>query len=305
VDDLRDEFNVSGHTDAGEALKAAREVIARQQSEIDTLRSQLSDQQFVRELKQAVVVASAASAITAPITHSHLLELIVQTSMHVTSAKQAALFLIDEETQELRFETTIGPHAAQIRSLRVPLGHGIAGLVAQTGEPMVVTDADRDPRQAADIARAAGYTPKNILCVPLVYGDRIIGALEMMDKQGAHSFAASDIETLGFFAKQAAVAIEQSLVTRNISQLLTTSLETLWTSAEKRKEALQQHARSFGRHLEMLPLYDRALDLAGFVHEIVSAGESEVKLCEAVLRSLTEYLRSRSPSSAAELQRLP
>jgi GAF domain-containing protein len=225
--------------------------------------------------------------------------------MHVTSAKQAALFLIDEETQELRFETTIGPHAAQIRSLRIPLGHGIAGLVAQTGEPMVVTDADRDPRQAADIARAAGYTPKNILCVPLVYGDRIIGALEMMDKQGAHSFAASDIETLGFFAKQAAVAIEQSLVTRNISQLLTTSLETLWTSAEKPKEALQQHARSFGHHLEMLPLYDRALDLAGFVHEIVSAGESEVKLCEAVLRSLTEYLRSRSPSSAAELQRLP
>ena len=295
---------MSEHTDAGETLKAAREIIVQQQSEINALRSQLSDQQFVRELRQAVVVASTAGTITAPITHSHLLELIVRTSMHVTSAKHAALFLIDEETQELRFEITVGPLAAQVQSLRVPLGHGIAGLVAQTGEPMIVADADRDPRQAADIAQAAGHAPKNLLCVPLVYEDRILGVLEMMDKQGAHSFAASDMETLGFFARQAAVAIEQSFVARNVSQLLTRSLESLWTSAEKQKEALQQHARSFGHHLEQLPLYDRALTLAGFVHEIVSTGDSEVKLCEAVLRSLTEYVRSRSASSASELERL-
>src|SRR3974377_662092 len=81
------EFNVSEHTDAGETLKAAREIIVQQQSEINALRSQLSDQQFVRELRQAVVVASTAGTITAPITHSHLLELLLRPSSHCTSAK--------------------------------------------------------------------------------------------------------------------------------------------------------------------------------------------------------------------------
>ena len=279
-------------TDADEALKTAREIIAQQQAEIDVLRSQLSDQQFAGELRQAVVLAVAAGAVTTPITFSRLLELIVRTSMHVTSSKQAALFLLDEEAQELRFETAIGPYAGQVQAQRVPLGHGIAGLVALTGEPMIVADADRDPRQAADIARAAGYTPKNILCVPLVNEDRVIGALEMMDKEGAHSFAASDMETLGFFAKQAAIAIEQSLMTRDVCHLLTSSLHNLWTSADDRKTALQQGAKSFARRLEGTSLYERTLELAGFVRAIVSSGEGEVKLCEAVLKALVDYVQA-------------
>jgi GAF domain-containing protein len=283
---------VNKQTDADEALKAAREMIAQQKAEIDVLRSQLSDQQFAGELRQAVVLAVAAGAVTTPIAHSRLLELIVRTSMHVIPSKQAALFLIDEEAQELRFETAIGPHAGGVEAVRVPLGHGIAGLVAQTGEPMIVADADRDHRQAADIARATGYAPKNILCVPVVYEDRVIGALEMMDKEGAHSFAASDMETLSFFAKQAAISIEQSLMTRNVCQLLTTSLQNLWTSADDQKTALQQGAKSFARRLEETSLYERTLELAEFVRVIVSSGEGEVKLCEAVLKSLADYVQS-------------
>jgi len=291
--------------DPAEALSRAKQAIERQAAEIEALRARLADEQFARELRQALVLAASAGAIAAPVTHSRLLELIVQTSMHVTSAEAAALFLVNEESQELVFEIALGPHATAVQDLRVPLGHGIAGLVAVTGQPMIVADADRDPRQAADIARTAGYTPRSILCVPLLYTDRVIGVLEVLNKQDARSFTPADMETLGLFAKQAGVAIEQSFTIRNVSELLTVSLDDLPGSTDEQKRALQHGARRFARHLKGAPLYDRALDLAALVREIAWSGESELRLCETILRSFAEYLRSRPASSAPEMERWP
>ena len=293
LDGREQDMTEQGPADPGEALSRAQDTIERQAAEIEALRARLADELFARDLKQALVLAATAGAIAAPVTHSRLLELIVQTSMHVTSAEQGTLFLIDEDARELLFAVTVGPHSAPVQNLRVPLGHGIAGLVAITGEPMIVSEANRDPRQASDIARATGYTPKTILCVPLIDGDRIIGALEMMDKRDAQSFAPSDMEALGLFAGQAAVAIEQSFTTRNISDLLVAALGGWEAGADERRRALRDGARSFARRLEESPLYDRALNLAALVREIVRCGESELKLCETILRGVAEHLRSR------------
>src|SRR5207245_1557500 len=117
---------------------------------------------------------------------------------------------INEETHELIFEVALGQKAQEVKKFAIPLGHGIAGLVAVSGQPMAISDAQRDPRQASDIARSVGYVPQSILCVPLFYNDQIIGVLELLDKADASSFTAADMETLGLFANQAAVAIEQS-----------------------------------------------------------------------------------------------
>jgi GAF domain-containing protein len=297
--------NEEGHVDSGEALSRAQEVVKHQAAEIEALRARLGDEQFARELRQALCLAASAGTIAAPVTHSRLLELIVQTSMQVTSAEAAGLFLIDEEAQQLQIKVALGTRAAAIRDLRVPLGHGIAGLVAVTGQPMIVADADRDPRQASDIARAVGYTPRSILCVPLHYNDRVIGVLELLDKQGTRSFIPADMELLSIFAEQAAIAIEQSFTIRNVSELLAVSLEGLWGSTDDEKRALQQGARSFARHLEGAPLYDRALDLAALVREIVWCGESELKLCESILQSFAEHLRSQPASSPPKIERWP
>src|SRR5206468_5403043 len=118
------------------------------------------------------------------VTHSRLLEMIVQTAAQVISARAASLFLINRQTQELVFEVALGQKAEDVKKFTVPLGHGIAGLVAVSGQPIAVSDASKDPRQAADIARSVGYVPQTILCVPLFYNDQIIGVLELLDKEG-------------------------------------------------------------------------------------------------------------------------
>jgi GAF domain-containing protein len=279
--------------EGGDKFARLQETIAQQQEEIERLKRRLADERFTEELQEALTLAATAGTIASPVTYSRLLEMIVETAAHVISARAAALFLIDEEAQELVFEVALGSKAEEVKKFRVPLGHGIAGLVAVSGQPMAISDADRDPRQAADIARDVGYTPQSILCVPLFYHDQIIGVLELLDKEGAPSFNAADMEDLGLFANQAAVAIEQSRTNRNLAAFLGEVLQSLGRATDGRGERLQERARDFANRIEGDVAFRQAFDLARLVQEIANQGENELMGCQAILRGFAEYLRSR------------
>jgi GAF domain-containing protein len=241
----------------------ADETIARQAREIERLRDALS-------------LAATAGIIGSPVTHLRLLEMIVETGAHVIGARAGALFLLDEAANELTFEVAIGSRAAEVKRFRVPLGHGIAGIVAATGQAMAISDAESDPRLASDIADSVGYVPQTVLCVPLFYGDSVIGALELLDKEGAERFTAGDMEALGLFAHQAAVALQLSRTYQNVARLLGEGGETTAGNATEDDASRE------------------ALELANLVHEIARRGESERRACRAILLGFAEYLRTRS-----------
>jgi len=287
----------SGAGDQG-TLARAQETITQQAEEIERLKRRLADERFAEDLREALILSAAAGTIASPVAHSRLLEMIVETAAHVISARAAALFLIDEEAEELIFEVALGSKAEEVKKFRVPLGHGIAGLVAVSGQPMAVSDAQRDPRQAADIAQSVGYTPESILCVPLFYHDQIIGVLELLDKEGAPSFSVTDMENLGLFANQAGIAIEQSRTNQNLAALLGEALKTIGGASEGQR--MQERARAYAERLEEDAGFVRALDLARLVQEIAHQGENELEGCQAILRGFAEYLRSR-PDLSSEL----
>jgi GAF domain-containing protein len=136
------------------SLDGALATIEHQAREIERLRQQVSEEEFVVELREALIASAAAGVIAAPVTHSRLLELIVETAAQVIAANAASLFLIDEDTEELVFAVALGGKAEEVKNLRIPLGHGIAGLVAASGQPMAISDAQSDPRQASDSQKA-------------------------------------------------------------------------------------------------------------------------------------------------------
>jgi len=174
----------------------------------------------------------------------------------------------------------IGSKAEEAKRFRVPLGHGIAGIVAASGQAMALADATNDPRLASDIADSVGYRPKTVLCVPLFYGDNIIGALELLDKEGG-TFTAGDLEALGLFARQAAVALQLSRMYQNIAQILGST-----TDEQPERGAPEPSEEDLGSR--------DALELANLVHEIAQQGEAERKACLALLEGFAEYLRTRS-----------
>jgi GAF domain-containing protein len=249
-------------------MSEAGETIAQQAREIAQLRDSLS-------------LALTAGIIGSPVTHSELLEMIVETGAHVIGARAGALFLLDEERNELTFEVAIGSKAEEAKRFRVPLGHGIAGIVAASGQAMALADATNDPRLASDIADSVGYRPKTVLCVPLFYGENVIGALELLDKEDGQTFTAGDLEALGLFANQAAVALQLSRMYQNIAQILGSTTD-------------EQPAPGSPEPTEEDPASRDALELANVVHEIAQQGDAERKACLALLEGFAEYLRIRS-----------
>jgi GAF domain-containing protein len=291
-----------GQQRAGDAsMDPAQAMPARQAAEIEELRGQLADQQFVAALRGGLTLAATTGLLASPVTHARFLEMIVATAARVIAARAATLFLLDPATQELVFEVALGQKAAEVKKFRLPLGHGIAGLVAVTGQPLIVSDAQNDPRQAAEIAQAVGYAPRSILCVPLplFYNDQIVGVLELLDKEGAPAFGPADLEILGLFAHQAAVAIEQSRTHRNLTVLLSEALAALADLPPAQQERLQQGAHAFVARTEEDPVYRQALALARLVQEIAAQGEQEATACLGMLRSFATYLRARPAGTGA------
>jgi GAF domain-containing protein len=213
-------------------------------------------------LRTAVIGAEVA----APATHERVLGMIVETAASVISARAGALFLVDEDQGDLVFQAAFGGSAEDVKQFRVPLGHGIAGGVALSGMPVAVSSASSDPRWAKDIGSSVDYEPDSIACVPLFYEDRVIGALELLDKEGAPSFTPGDLHTLSLFADQAAVTIEQSRQRQDARALLADEND---------------------------PTLRASLELAELVREIARAGEQELAACRDMLRAFAEYLRSR------------
>jgi transcriptional regulator with GAF, ATPase, and Fis domain len=282
------------------ALEEARKEIALLRAELEEVRGSVARERYAEQLTQAMTLAASAGNIASPVSHSRLLEMIVEVAAHVISASAASLFLIDNETNELVFEVALGPKAHEVKKFRVPLGHGIAGLVALTGQPMAVADAQHDPRQASDIAQSVGYTPRSILCVPLFYNDEVTGVLQLLDKVNSEAFTSADMEILGMFANQAAVAIEQSRTHQNLAALIGEVLSSVGAAAGETDAKLQNGLRSFAGFVEADASYNRALELARLIQEIVWQGESEAEVCKTILRGFTDYLRLRS-AQASEL----
>lgn len=278
---------------SGDPLADAQATIARQAAEIEDLRRRLGDDRFAHDLREALALAATTGTIAAPVSHARLLEMIVATAADIIGANAASLFLIDEVQQDLIFEVALGEKAEEVKKFRVPLGKGIAGLVALSGQPMAISDTAKDNRDAADIAQAVGYAPKNILCVPLFYEDQVIGVLELLDKKGAPSFSMGDMEALGLFANQAAVAIEQSRTQRDLAAMIGTVVESLGGVPDYQKQSLKAGAGAFAANVEADSAYTQALDLARLVQEIAHHGPDELRACRTLLAGFADYLRAR------------
>jgi signal transduction protein with GAF and PtsI domain len=97
-------------------------------------------------------------------------------------AAACSISLVDAEGAELEFVAADGAGAAEIVGQTVPVGRGIAGWAAMSGQPIAVSDVQADPRFARDVAESTAYIPRAILAAPLMGGDGdVLGVLSVLD----------------------------------------------------------------------------------------------------------------------------
>ena len=167
--------------------------------------------------------AVSAGVMSAEVEHRALLQSIVEVARSIFSAKAASIFLHDEEADELVFEAVAGEGSDSLIGTRFPSSTGVAGWVLVTRQPLVIDDLQQDPRHARETAESTGYVPKAMMSVPLLHDERALGVLNVLDRSQAVEFSLGQMELLGLFANQAAIALDLLQRARHARAVLTDS----------------------------------------------------------------------------------
>ena len=142
----------------------------------------------------------------------HLLDL----ARTVTNSEAASILLYDQKREVLQFaaarDEILGEKAKDVlrSSVELKKGEGIAGWVAENKQPINIREAQSDPRFSQKADEKTGFTTRNLLCVPLLYGDDLIGVINVLNSKEKPFFDGFDEALLECFADLASTAISRS-----------------------------------------------------------------------------------------------
>jgi phosphoserine phosphatase RsbU/P len=174
-------------------------------TETDPTEIRKSDDALIRNLNSLLEVSKALGA---EVELDSLLDVILSKGTEVMEAERSSLFIHEEASQSLRIR---GSKDMAEGTIRIPLGVGIAGHVAQTRAPLNIPDAYADPRFNPQSDRDTQFRTRSILCAPmLTHAGRLIGVIQVLNKVGHASFTGDDERLLAAFASLAGIALDRA-----------------------------------------------------------------------------------------------
>jgi signal transduction histidine kinase/putative methionine-R-sulfoxide reductase with GAF domain len=228
-----------------------------------------------------------------------LLELILSKLTELVEADRATLYLLDEGKKELVSRLVVGD---KVRSIRMKLGHGIPGIVAQTGKSIRIRDAYTDPQFERDWDVLTGYRTKSMLVAPLKnHLGRTIGVIQVLNKKCGQEFTSDDESILSALSTQAAVAIDNSRLFLSLIQ----KNKQLLDATDQLERKLQDLSLLFElerRTARATTLEELALAVLGQCAAACEARGAALLLSEEDSGDLVEYLFDSQNS--AELRRI-
>jgi GAF domain-containing protein len=237
-----------------------------------------------RLLERVAALAADLGPALAPVGQLELLRSITAAARELFDAAACSLALLDEAQETLTFHVASGAGAEEVVGQRVPVNRGIAGWVVSSGQPVAVADVAADPRFAAEVAEATGYVPRSVLAMPLQTEREMLGVIELLDQRADSPAGRRDMELLGLFAGQAALAIETSRVFSSLGRALFAAVGVAAGGDRELASALAELARRSPG-----PTADLA-DLAGVFARLGQAGAAERTAATRLVREFLDYV---------------
>ena len=164
-----------------------------------------------RTIDRLHFLVEASKILNSTLDLGELLDIILTIATQYTSCDRGSLFLVDHQEKQI---WSLVAQGLVEKEIRLPMGRGIAGTVAQTGEVVNLADAYDDPRFDRSFDQKFGYRTRSLLCLPI--NDRagkIVGVLQLLNKQSG-PFGAADIEFLQDLSVHSAIALENARLHR-------------------------------------------------------------------------------------------
>jgi diguanylate cyclase (GGDEF)-like protein len=165
-----------------------------------------------------------------------------------------SILLINSQTGELTFTVVVGKNADKLRGLKLPPGEGIAGWVAESGQPVIAEDVSMDSRFCSRVDGYTGFTTKSIVGVPLLSNGKVFGVIELINKLNGEPFTPFELKVLTTVADFAAIAIEKAYLMRALKKMASTDG---LTGAFNRGSFERQYARE----IELCRRYGHSMSL--------------------------------------------
>ena len=200
--------------------------------------------------KRQTLLSRFGRLIAAETRLEELLTIIAGEVRNILGADRCSVFLLDAYKGELWTKVAIG---LEEKILRIPMGQGIAGFVAKTGNAVNISDAYRDTRFSQDLDRITGYQTRSLLAVPLKARDgQVLGVFEVLNRSKG-SFTDEDEGLLRILATMAASFIENATLYEDLRR---SHLETIYRMALVAEFRDQQDT---GQHLRRMSRFSGIL----------------------------------------------
>jgi sigma-B regulation protein RsbU (phosphoserine phosphatase) len=218
----------------------------------------------VRTLHQLI---DAAKSLNSTLDLEELLDVILKTALRIVDGDRGTVYLVNEETKEIWTKIAHGLDRDARKTIHLPIGKGIAGYVAATGDTINIPDAYLDPRFDPDFDRVTGYHTQSILCAPMKNpGGKIVGVFQLLNK--LHGvFTEEDATIIDALSVHAAIAIENARLVAQEKEKI--RIERDLVAAREVQMSL------LPRHLPEIPGYEfaaitvPALEVAGDLYDFI------------------------------------
>ncbi len=210
-------------------------------------------QEAKRRAEQLATLSQVSMAIGSTLDLPTTLQNVMDRAVQILHAEAGSLLLLDPKRQELTFEVVLGPTEDELLGMKTQIGKGIVGTVAQTGQSLIVNDVAADPRWNVAFDEATDFHTKDILCVPMIAYEQVIGVIEVINKQDGTVFNEEEAGMLMSFGAQAAIAITNAQIFTSTDKALAGRVQELQT--------IQMFVQELQTSLNLATVLDLSLSL--------------------------------------------
>lgn len=168
---------------------------------------------------QAEKLYQISELITTSLDLNIVLDMAMSGLQNMIQVELGSIFLLDDKTKTLTFANVFNQETDYLRDARFPADKGVVGYVVTHGKPLVVNQAQQHPLFFPEIDRITGRVTRSLLCVPLIARDRVVGAVELLNKIGG-PFTDDDLALVASISSTFAFALDNARLYQEQTKLI-------------------------------------------------------------------------------------
>ncbi len=246
----------------------------------------------MNRLNRMTQLVEAAKSVNSSLNLDDVLDLILKTNIRMTQADRGTLYLVDNERREIWSKLLHGEHVGEIR---LPLGKGIAGFVAETGNTINIEDTYEHPAFNPEIDQRTGYHTHSMLCMPIRNrGGVIIGVIQLLNKKEG-LFDRQDEEFIEGMSAHASIAIENARLAREM--INNERLLAVGRVASTIIHDLKSPINTIKLYTQVLQKSSGSEEAIGIAGEVTQQADRLIKMVQEIL----DYTRGESKIDLKEI----